>query len=341
MPQYDNPPMSEILTVDGKLTGKVRLYIDGATDGMDIGNLINGGSYAPENLYFANNSSVPYMTGTDIVLGRPKAAAIYGANGFEGYTETVKAAINACQGTDKIIVLQRKNSETNTVSKDVYIDLNGFRNVNMLTIKDGATVYLKDNSTDDLTGSFGYLEEVSGNVKAMDGYFLYTDEKGYISSHAYRLAINSVALRPSAAGIYFGGSFNISGSVPVLGSGIVVSVENPLPVADGSDASCLWSSGSTSVLVKNILGTDKDMVDNALCSTMLLYARAYVELSDGSFIYSNVVAVNLRQVVEVIDTNWDVLTDTQKESIDSMYRTFGETMDTWNIPNLKHYRNAF
>ena len=340
-PQYDNLPMEEILTVDGVFTGKVRLYIDGAEDDMDIGNVINGGSYGPDNLYFANNSSVPYVVGTDIILGRPKAAAIYGENGFEGYAESMKAAINACQGTNKVIVLQRKNSVENTVSKDVYIDLNGYRNVNTITIKNGATVYLKDSSTDDFIGSFGRLEKVSGTVKAMNGYLLHTDENGYISAHAYQLMIDSVVLRPSNAGIYFSGSFQSSDSVPVRSKGVVVSLYNEMPVADGSDDTCLWSSGNTSVLVQNVLDTDKDKVDNALCSTRLIYARAYVGLSDGNFIYSDVVAVNLRQIVESIDANWSVLTDVQKESIDSMYQIFRETMDMWNTPNLKSYRKEF
>ena len=339
-PDNNQPPMGDILTVDGKFTGKVCLFIDGAQDGMDIGNVKNSGSYGPDNLYFSGNTSVPYITGTDIILGSPKAAAIYGKYGFEGYTENLQAAINACQGTDKWIVLQRKNSATNTVSEDVHIDLNGFKNTKKLTVKNGATVYLKDSATDDYTGSYGCLYSFAGAVKAADGYFLYTDENGYTSSHAYEVAIRSTSLRPREAGIYFGASFQTGDKIPVTHQGIVVSVYNPEPVADGSDDTCLWSSGSTSVLVKNILSADNDTVDNALCSTMLVYARAYVELSDGSFIYSDAVAVNLRQVVESIDSNWSSLTDTQKESIKSMYLAYTETMDTWNIPNLKFYRNA-
>lgn len=334
-PDGDGPSMNDILTLNGKFTGRVRLYIESPTDGTDIGNLINGGSYCPENIYFSGNSSVPYITGTDIVLGRPKAAAIYGKNGFERYTNTVQSAINLCQGTDKIISLQRKNGEANTVSGDVYIDLNGFKNANLLTVQNGATVYLKDNSTDDYTGSFGRLEEVSGSVKAMDGYFLYTDENGYISSHAYSLSVNTVVLRPSAAGIYFGGCFNTGTNVQILKQGIAVSVSNQNPVADGSDETCLWSSGGTSVLVSNILTKEKDAVANALCSTMPIYARAYVQLADGTFVYSDAVAVNLLEIVQTIDTQWDQLSSVQREAITAMYQKFGTTMHMWNIPNLK------
>lgn len=334
-PNGSNPPMADILTVDGKLTGKVCLYIESAVDDTDIGNLVNGGSYGPENLYFSGNSSVPYITGTDIVLGSPKAAAIYGENGFEGYAETVQAAINLCQGTDKVISLQRKNGVANTVSKDVNIDLNGFRCTKALTVKNGATVYLKDSATDDFTGSYGYLQGVSGKVRAMDGYLLYTDNNGYVSSHAYSMAINTVTLRPGSAGIYYSGSLKTDGIVPILRSGIVVSLYNENPTVSGSDKTCLWTEGGTSALVANILSADKDKTDNALCSTMPIYARAYLELEDGSIVYSDTVCVNLHGVVHAVDSQWDRLTDTQKKAVTAMYAAFEETMSGWDIPNLK------
>ena len=336
-PSSNNPPMADILTVDGKLTGKVCLYIDGASDDTDIGNLVNGGSYAPENLYFSGNSSVPYITGTDIVLGRPKATAIYGENGFEGYTNTVQAAIDLCQGTNKVISLQRSNSATNTVSKDVFIDLNGFQNKKTIKVNSGATLYLKDNATDDFTGSYGSLYSVSGTVKAMDGYLLYTNESGNVSSHAYKLAIDCASLRPGAAGIYFGGSAN-TGSMPISASGIVVSLYNECPVADGSDNTCLWTEGGTSVLVSNILSADKNQVDNALCGTMPIYARPYIKLQSGTYVYGDAVAVNLHGTLSAIDGQWDKLTDTQKNALASMYASFQETMDPWNLPNLKAAR---
>lgn len=333
-PNSGRPPMDDILTVDGKLTGKVCLYVDGAKDDMDIGNLVNGGSYAPENLYFFSNSSVPYASGTDIVLGKPKAAAIYGENGFERYTNTVQGAINLCQGTDKIVSLQRKNGETNIVSKDVYIDLNGFMNVNMLNVNPGATVYLKDNATDDFAGSFGTIAEVTGTVKAMDGYILYTDESGNISSHAYVLTVDTVALRPNAAGVYFAGTVN-TGSARVFREGIVVSVYNTKPVADGSDPTSLWTIGGTSALVENILSTDRDNVENALASTMPIYARPYIELQDGSIIYGDTVAVNLYETLCAIDSKWSELSELQTIALKSMYATFKNNMEGWAIPNLK------
>ena len=334
-PGTGGPAMADSLTVDGKLTGKVCLFVEAAEDATDIGNLVNGGTYAPENLYFSGNSSVPYINGTDIVLGSPKAAAIYGEQGFEGYADTVQTAIDACQGTDKTVVLQRENAESNTVSRDLCMDLNGFGSANLLTVKAGATVYLKDTATDDLTGPFGHLAQVNGAVEAKEGYLLQTDEKGRVSAHAYTLGITSAVLRPRVAGVYYSGVLNVGDAVPVARKGIVLSVYNTCPVADGSDDTCLWTTDVNSVLVTNILSTGQSDAGNAVRSTLPIYARAYMELNDGTLLYGDTVVINLLDLVQTIDTRWDDLTDAQKQALQEMYAAFKTVMTPWQIPNLK------
>ena len=125
------------------------------------------------------------------------------------------------------------------------------------------------------------------------------------------------------------------GTAAAAGNGIAVSLENQLPVADGSDPATLWSEGASSVLVSNILRQDNAIEDNALRATMVIYARAYAQLDDGTFVYGDVVAVNLLEVVQAIDTQYDRLNATQKTGIDAMYAKFKSLMDMWNIPNLK------
>ena len=68
---------------------------------------------------------------------------------------------------------------------------------------------------------------------------------------------------------------------------------------------------------------------------MPFYARAYAELTDGIYIYSEVVGANLADVVQEADKQLDSLEDAQKTALSSMYATFKETMDAWQIPNLK------
>ena len=217
----------------------------------------------------------------------------------------------------------------------MHIDLNGFCSIRAFTVESGATVYLKDNATDDFAGSFGYLVGVNGAVKAEEGYLLYKDESGYVSAHAYTLAVSNAVLRPGAAGIYFSGSFNIHAGVPVVRKGIVLSVYSPQPVADGSDAGCLWSNGETSVLVKDILSVNVSDGENAMRAIKPIYARAYMELSGGTILYSDTVIVNLVEVVQAVDRSWGLLTNRQKDTLGAMYETFKTPMYAWEIPNLK------
>ena len=149
------------------------------------------------------------------------------------------------------------------------------------------------------------------------------------------LQLTTVTLRPGAAGLYFTGSFDIARDVEVARRGIVVSVYNALPVADGSDPRSLWTEDTTSVLVKNILSDKVGSTSNQNRAATPIYARAYVELADGSYIYSDVVVMNLREVVEAVDTQWATLDAAQKEAIIAMYEKFGAAMEAWNIPNLK------
>lgn len=147
--------------------------------------------------------------------------------------------------------------------------------------------------------------------------------------------ITEVTVRPDCAGLYYTGSFVISGNPPVSRRGITVSLASRLPVADDSDPLSFWTEGNTSILVTNILDTDENAATNGDRAAKPIYARAYVQLTDGSYIYSDVVSVNLRQVVEAADAQWPTLSSTQKMELTAMYTKFQATLSGWNIPNLK------
>lgn len=171
-----------------------------------------------------------------------------------------------------------------------------------------------------------------------------TDANGYttytctVCGHKaiIELAITAVTLRPESAGLYFNGSFRVDESLTVKRQGITLSLFNDQPVADGTDETCLWSTGDTSVLVDNILKPDNARAVNNRNGAMPIYARAYVELADGSYLYSDGVVDTLQSVVESADKQLSSLTDVQKAAINTMYAAFRETMDTWQIPNLEH-----
>ena len=149
------------------------------------------------------------------------------------------------------------------------------------------------------------------------------------------LSITTVVLRPSVAGVYF--SSNLAWAADDTGIeayGIAVSLENPLPVADDSDASCRYTQGYTSVLIENILVGDTVTEKQANAKTAI-YARAYTKKTDGTYVYGNAVQVSLKQVVIAAQSNWEALTGVQKEAMVDMYTTYSDVMTSWKIPNLK------
>lgn len=156
---------------------------------------------------------------------------------------------------------------------------------------------------------------------------------GYVRAE---LKLTTVNLRPGEAGIYFSGSLTWDETNPeIVACGIAVSTENPLPVADDSDSGSLYTQGSVSVLIKDILKTDNSETKNLQNAQKTIYARAYVKLANGAYIYSDTVQVCLKQVVMAAQNKWDVLTEPQKQALTQMYETYSDIMSKWDVPNLK------
>ena len=148
---------------------------------------------------------------------------------------------------------------------------------------------------------------------------------GYVRAN---VAITNVVLRPACSGLYFKGTFDFGIEENVTRYGIAVSLYNDLPVADDSDATSLYTIGNNSVLISNILSESKN-------GKMLIYARPYVLLEDGTYIYGDVVVTNLKSVVETIDAKFDTLTTAQQTAIADLYRQNTTAMQDWLIPKIK------
>lgn len=152
---------------------------------------------------------------------------------------------------------------------------------------------------------------------------------GYVRG---KLEVTKVNLRPGVAGVYFGADLIWDDTdAEILGCGIAVSVKNPNPVADDSDESSMYTVGNTSVLVKDILKTENSDEENMRNAQMVIYARAYMKLASGEYIYSDTVQVTLLQVVVAAQNQWDSLTKVQQEALLSMYQTYGDVIDSWDI----------
>ena len=96
-----------------------------------------------------------------------------------------------------------------------------------------------------------------------------------------KLDLSAVTLKPGAAGIYFKGDLIWDETNKnIISCGITVSTKNARPVADGSDETCLYTTGGVSALVTNILDEDKTAAENKANAKTVIYARAYLQLAD-------------------------------------------------------------
>ena len=148
------------------------------------------------------------------------------------------------------------------------------------------------------------------------------------------MQINRVVLRPGCTGLYFQGEFSFADGVEVIRSGIAVSTSNQNPVADDTDAGSLYTTDYNSILISNILDGS---AEDAANGEKMIYARPYALLTDGTYIYGNGVCTNLHAVTEAVNDKWDTLTDTQRAAAKTMYDTYDDTMQLWDVPQLKNY----
>lgn len=253
---------------------------------------------------------------------------------------SLEEALTATPEGGKIRLLE-DTEETLLVPATVTLDLSGNDIHGAVAVAGGATLYVADSQTDDYTVNDGYgygkLRSVTGNAVSADGYVKLTEADG-VSFHKVDVCLQQVSLRAKAAGIYYTGSFQYDEAVAkqVAAYGVTLSTENTDPVADGSDDTCLYSQAQNSVLVQNILSKENSAEVNRRNANTVIFARAYLKLADGSFLYSNTSATYLQLLVETIDAlAWSSLTDTQKEAVSQLYESFKETTKNWNTPNLK------
>lgn len=151
-----------------------------------------------------------------------------------------------------------------------------------------------------------------------------------------------VVLRPSAAGIYYVGQFNVDEAqrANVESYGVVLSLEEA-PVLDEED--CAWSTltqwteegaGYGTVLI-DVMTKNGGYSSNQTNANRTIYGVAYIKYKDGTVTYSDQAQYSLRQVAEAADARWSRLEQEQKDGLLAMYREFTNVMRSWNLPNVK------
>jgi len=261
------------------------------------------------------------------------AAAVYTSSRTHGYiygTATViaegvdlsevpvYAMYPTTKGSTAAAVLKLGADVTQDVTLDAALplDLNGFDIAGNITV-DG-TLTVKDSATDDYDVSDGICGEITGTVtgtlKAAEGYL--AAGGGF---HKFSQRISHINLRPGDAGIYYSATF-LGDEVLMneIETGIAVSLTD-LPGADfETDADTLYTVGTNSVVIQDILKGDANDADRAIAD---IYAASYVKLKDGTVLTSNEnIAYSLYDVLLLV-----------KEQYPDAFESFVEThnIESW------------
>ncbi|MBQ8358680.1 MAG: hypothetical protein IJX37_02015 [Oscillospiraceae bacterium] len=309
-----------------------------------------------ENCGFYIRSSRLYMTkGNYAAVSNGKAYA------------TLSAAIEAYNG-GIIKLLSDVDSEV-VVNRTIdVLDLNGY-DIAGVTVNEGYTVTCMDSQTDDFTveDTFGYgvISRITGNVFAVpveeNGYLMLGDDTNgdgvadqNVSFHRVDVDLTAISLRTLTdenlcdPSIYYRSSFAGDEIVKanVKAYGVVLSVVE-LPNAENMGVNNEFSrfdganfvtgrtdDNVTSTLLRGIMMEDNDETTNETNAVMPIYGRAYMQLTDGRYVFSNSHTGSLKDLTEAINDSWTAYTREQKELLIRMYKTYQDIMSTWDIQNI-------
>ncbi len=274
--------------------------------------------------------------------------------------ESLAKAVENYNDTSTVIQLLKSTDENITISKNVYLDLNGHDVTGAVNVSAG-TLYCMDSQTDDYTvkdsAGYGKLTNVSGNVEGIPadaacvekGYqYLMINEDDSLSFHRVNLHIHAMTLRAEEVGLYykckFGGDELVKENVKQFG--IALSVQD-IPDANNLERDCKYSiftefnvgeqtEEKTSTLLKGVMKTSNAYMINQRNANMPVYGRAYILTEDG-YVFGNFVKRSLVNQVEDIasDKYWTGYDEQQQEAAIAMYRQYNSLMRSWKVTNIE------
>ena len=348
-PATGSPALGDMLTVQGTYTGSANLAFSSAPGAnADVGNAA-GADITGGRLHLSDSNLKLRIQDGQIITYQP-LPVLNETTGIE-YT-TLDDAVKA-SSADNVLRLQQDIKENVTVHKTVNLDLDGYCMEGTLATGSWGWVYVKDSQTADYTvedGICGSISAVSGNVFPApakgdeDPYYMLREDDG-VSFHALGLDIVSMSLRPSESGVYYTADYHGDAAVQneVACYGIALSVAGDPSVyaqatiftrKDGTSFGI--DSTGTSSMVTDIMKPENSDLTNAENAGTVVYARSYVMLKDGIYLYGKLCARSLVDQVRDIDARWGRLNYEKKSGVLSMYNLYGSVMEAWELPNI-HY----
>ncbi len=342
------------LTIREKYTGTLCLSIYGVTTaGVDVGNSENA-DISGASIYMEDNDLKLKVSGTDLVTYLPEPAKITSGTTETAYS-TLEEAMENLQDGD-ILTLQRRVEGNLTIDENITLDLNGTEITGTLTAAAGKTLFVRDSFTADYSvsdGVYGKVAAISGDVKAApateteDPYLMITEDSG-ISFHAVGLNINGMTLKPGDAALYFNNNFAGDEKVTDLvdSFGVAMSVDGA-PTLETMNNSKHYTQldkalfgtkeGNNGSLLYGIMKAENGVTANNKNAATGVFGRAYIKLTDGSYLFGTTRSRSLKAQVELAGEKMDSLTAEEQDGLYKFVEKFTKDVKDWSLDKIYDY----
>lgn len=270
--------------------------------------------------------------------GLSETAAYVKNDQGEHWHTSVLTAINGADGG--YVKLLADSSEDIIISKDLYLDLNGFDLTGNVTVVEGATLYGMDSATNDYNCSddYGKITNLNGNYAlhhktdktGMNLRYLAVEENGEVSFHRFFVGVVYMSLQPSVTGVGYKAIF--------AGDQMVVDMldENEafgfeLELQDNASIKLFKGKDSFVSGRKVTLRIDNFDVDNY--GEAKLYAKALLKLNDGTVIESVQAQMTMRGMLEKLDKTLSIINAEQLAALKKLLEEH-PLISSWDTENL-------
>ena len=285
-----------------------------------------------------------YLKDCGVVIG-PKAT-------FEGETYTENNAYIRVETAQTEPQLS-KDLEHLILIDDFILDLNGYSVSKVTTNGHKLTVF--DSATDDYDvadGKYGTIP-AGTEVTPAPGYVVIT-ESGKISFHKFELEMVALVVNTTKRGITYESNFRGDQKVKeqIKEFGVAMRAYNaPNATTIWADPNGLthvalsgsqWCTGDNdnvlkSVYVEEIISDTQSVAANQTRCAVPVYGRAYVQLNDGTMLFSEAKSFTMREAMEHMDDWWNepgALTDGNKTALQNFFKEYEDLMKDWDLPNI-------
>lgn len=341
---------AETFTISGAYTGTTNLKLAGSVDladGTVIG-ISDGANDSNANISVVGSDLIVKVSGNQLVLVKAGGAQFEDANG-DMVEKTLQAAVDACQGTDKVVTLTKDMEDSGvTVTKDLILDLNGMQIKGQINVSGDAKLICMDSQTGDYDVSDGIFTKLPAamakNAVAAKGYAKYTHDDNTVSFHKVDTNVEYVYFRAQRAGMYYSSLFlgDTYAAQEVESFGVALSIKGtPVTqsgIADHAQYSTfagnLFEPGNqeeyASTILVDILSEKYGIMQNRQNGETVVYGCSYIKLKSGDYVVSDEQQVSLRAVVEWVNGNWVSYDDETRQAVLGLYERFPAVFRVWD-----------